>query len=101
MKENCNIRRCGAQCCYNAVLPVGFVQSHSKQVVNPVRSVMDTPYNPSLPPSKIYVTSAKILNNKCPFLRPDHLCAVYDDRPEICRRIGGVGRYDCGHKTTL
>lgn len=31
-------------------------------------------------------TMGKPLGVRCPHLRLDHLCAIYEDRPEVCRR---------------
>jgi len=34
-------------------------------------------------------------NLKCPFWNPEIGCAVYDDRPDICRKFGEVEKLPC------
>ncbi len=84
----CRINKCKATCCYNIVLPVGLLERFADKIVNNVEYTLEMPYNPEFPPSLMAWTSDDPSTNKCPFLRSDCKCNIYEDRPDICRRFG-------------
>lgn len=86
--SKCRTYKCHAACCYNIVLPCGMMERFADKIVTPViyRSLL--PVNPEFPPSEFVNTSFDSKNNKCPFLRKDCKCNIYEDRPDICRRFG-------------
>ena len=90
--KKCRICKCKAACCYNIVLPAGLLEQFADKVVNKVIATSPMPYNPEFPPSVAVETSEKIADNKCPFLRADYKCNIYEHRPLICRKFG-----DCSH----
>lgn len=85
----CRTYKCHAACCFNPPLPIGLVDRFADKVVNRVlyRDVMSISDN--VPePSEIVYTADNYNDNKCPFLRDDYKCNVYDNRPTICRLFG-------------
>lgn len=59
------------------------------------KAVTPVIYRELLPPSdnipelsELIYTSDNYKDNKCPFLRADYKCNIYDHRPTICRRFG-------------
>lgn len=86
MKKKCRVHECRAHCCYNVPLPVGFKDAHADMVVNTIiGSSMPIDGREDLPPSELFMTDTDFSKNKCPFLRKDCKCNVYEDRPKICR----------------
>lgn len=109
----CDVKRCKAACCYNVPLEKGFLTAYKKKIVNPVielkaftkkenavnfKSVMERP-------QYLMITDKDIKKNKCPFLRDDFKCNIYDSRPALCRKFGTSDErflncsYLSGHKT--
>ncbi len=84
----CKTHKCKASCCYNVPLPSGYLARFADKIVTKPVEICSAPYNPLFPPSIIPITSVKLLDNKCPFLRADFRCNIYESRPEICRRFG-------------
>lgn len=90
--KKCRTYKCKAACCYNIALPVGLLEQFADKVVNKVIATSPMPVNPEFPPPVAVETSEKIAKNKCPFLRADYKCNIYEYRPLICRKFG-----DCSH----
>lgn len=90
--KKCRTYKCKAACCYNIALPIGLLEQFADKVVNKVIATSPMPVNPEFPPSVAVETSEKIADNKCPFLRADYKCNIYEHRPLICRKFG-----DCSH----
>lgn len=86
--SKCRTHKCHAACCYNIVLPIGMLEQYADNIVNNVIATSPMPYNPGFPPSVAVRTAAKIADNKCPFLRTDYKCNIYEHRPLICRKFG-------------
>ncbi|MBD5224841.1 MAG: hypothetical protein HDS68_02595 [Bacteroidales bacterium] len=86
--SKCRTHKCKAACCHNIALPIGFLAQFASKIVTPVISASPAPYNHEFPPSEFVSTSTSLMHNKCPFLRADHKCNVYEHRPAICRRFG-------------
>lgn len=87
----CKTYKCHARCCYNIVLPIGMLEQFADKIVNKVIATSPMPYNPEFPPSEMVETSDNPANNKCPFLRADYKCNIYEHRPLICRKFGEGG----------
>ncbi len=86
--SKCRTYKCHAACCYNIVLPIGLLEQFADKIVNKVISTAPMLYNPEFPPSVTVETSENIADNKCPFLRADYKCNIYEHRPLICRKFG-------------
>lgn len=86
--SKCRTHKCHAACCYNIVLPIGMLQQFADKIVNKVIATSPMPYNPEFPPSEMVETSDNPASNKCPFLRVDYKCNIYEHRPLICRKFG-------------
>lgn len=94
----CKVYKCKAMCCYNIVLPIGFLDSHKDDIINTVLSVRQMPFNPRFPLSELVITDIDPNHNKCPFLRDDYKCNVYNDRPDICRIFGEITELPCKYR---
>jgi Fe-S-cluster containining protein len=44
---------------------------------------------------KITMTDWNLDNNKCPFLRADFKCNIYENRPDVCRKFGEIPELPC------
>ena len=86
--SKCRVYKCHAACCYNIVLPIGMLQQFADKIVNKVIETSPMPYNTEFPPSETVNTSDNPADNKCPFLRADYRCNIYEYRPLICRKFG-------------
>lgn len=86
--SKCRTHKCKAECCYNIALPMGMLTQFADKVVTPVISTEPMSFNPEFPPSEYVFTSHDIERNKCPFLRTDYKCNIYEHRPAICRKFG-------------
>lgn len=84
----CRIHKCKAACCYNATLPLYFVDVHESKIINPIIGRKLLHPHPQLGYSEAITTNVDIDKNKCPFLRGDYKCNVYEYRPQICRIFG-------------
>lgn len=89
--SKCKTYKCKAACCYNIVLPIGMLEQYADKIVNKIIATSPMPYNPEFPPSEMVETSDNPADNKCPFLRFDYKCNIYEHRPLICRKFGEGG----------
>ena len=96
-KTKCDILRCRAACCYNVPLEKGYLTAFRKKIVNPVIGIK--PYGREKDSEAFFkryigriqyqiITDENPEKNKCPFLRPDCRCNIYNSRPAICRKFG-------------
>lgn len=86
----CLIKKCKADCCYNAPIPRYMLDIYKDKVVNPVHGyykIGDIPSQGGLQVIPITNLFNKI-RNKCPFLTKECKCNIYDNRPQICREYG-------------
>lgn len=86
--SKCRTYKCKAACCYNIALPIGMLTQFADKVVNKLLSTESTPHNSEFPTSEYVSTSDNPMLNKCPFLRTDYKCNIYEHRPTICRKFG-------------
>lgn len=84
----CRIYKCKASCCYNIVLPKGFMERHADKAVTEPIGRTSAPTHPEFGECEIVFTDIDFSKNRCPFLRKDCKCNVYEDRPQICRMFG-------------
>lgn len=112
----CDTGRCHAACCYNVPMEKGYLSAYRKKIVTPViemlpfRQMEDydkLKVNGHRPQYVVY-TDKDLDKNKCPFLRDDCKCNIYDQRPNICRMYGVTPdepalrcRYICGKDADL
>ena len=92
-KPKCNVKLCKAACCYNVPLPKGYLSAYRKRIVNPV--LKTERYSENIGTDEgfgrdmvLVITNEDISKNKCPFLREDCKCNIYDIRPRLCRIFG-------------
>lgn len=66
-----------------------MVDKLAGEIVTPVIYREVLPPSDNIPElSELIYTSGDYNDNKCPFLRDDYKCNIYDRRPEICRKFG-------------
>ena len=87
--KKCRTYKCKARCCYNVPFEEGELDKYADKMVNPVLGVV--PILGAMVP----LTGASLEKNKCPFLRADFLCNIYENRPEVCRKMGEVDKMKC------
>lgn len=89
MKAKCDTSKCKAACCYNVPMPKGFFSAYRKKIVTPYKRLIEQQAcddNGKL--LYLPIVSEKWSENKCPFLRDDYKCNIYEVRPWICRNFG-------------
>ena len=84
----CKTGRCAAACCYNVPFANHELERFAGSIVSqPVEyEVMEC--GAILPHTVKIEKPSDVLRNKCPFLRHDFKCDIYEDRPEVCRLFG-------------
>lgn len=89
--------KCHAECCTWVDLNIEWVKKHQDKIQRSVYGYIDT-----YPGQGKFITNmdkdpeGKIYNDRqiCPFLSKDFKCAVYKERPLICRLFGTDTRED-------
>ncbi len=87
----CRTYKCKAACCYNVPFENGELEKYADKIVTPVVGTM-TVFG-----AVLALTGNKIKSNKCPFLRADYKCNIYENRPDVCRKMGIVEKMPCPH----
>lgn len=85
----CRLHKCKAACCYNIPFEEGELVRYADKIVNPLKFTMP------LGPGTVAFTDEEPMRNKCPFLRSDCRCNIYDHRPRVCRLFGEIDRLPC------
>jgi len=85
----CRIKKCKACCCYNMPFGHNELERFASLIVNPV--IGFAPFGTI----KITMTDWNLDNNKCPFLRADFKCNIYENRPDVCRKFGEIPELPC------
>jgi Fe-S-cluster containining protein len=85
----CRIHKCKSACCYNLHFENGELERYADKIVNPVIGHTDF-FGVDL-----VLTNEDIEKNKCPFLRADCRCNIYENRPDVCRMMGVTDRLPC------
>ena len=86
----CRLKQCKASCCYNVPFENDELERFKDRIVNKV--IMQVPIKGK---AEMTYTNGNMNENKCPFLRPDFLCNIYNDRPDVCRRMGEINELRC------
>lgn len=88
-KIKCDTSKCKASCCYNVPHTKYTLNTNKKNIVNPIIRLLEQEAKDN-DGRKLYlpVTDNSFKNNKCPFLRGDCRCNIYDNRPWVCRMFG-------------
>ena len=94
----CRITKCRANCCYNVPFEHHeLVRFADKIVTQPVE--YEYLMGSAILPHVIKIEKPEdIFKNKCPFLRHDCTCNIYENRPEICRLYGQIDRLPCEYR---
>lgn len=93
----CRLSKCHACCCYNIPFADGELEKFADKIINPIV------YTESLGPAVVAFT-VEIKNlldigkNKCPFLRDDYKCNIYDNRPDVCHKFGEIPELQCEYR---
>ena len=86
----CRTYKCKACCCYNVPFPRPMLEDFKDKIITPILHM--TPMGDRVIP----VTSLKgVMDNKCPFLRADYKCNIYEHRPDVCRLMGTIAEMPC------
>lgn len=85
----CKLSKCNAHCCYNIPFDRNELERFADKIVNPVL------FTAPLGAAVVAFTNENIGQNKCPFLRRDFKCNIYDNRPGVCRLFGEIERLPC------
>lgn len=83
------LHKCDAHCCYNIAFEHGELERFQSMIVNPVLGF--TPFGAV----RITMTDWDLDKNKCPFLRADRRCNIYENRPDVCRKFGEIPELPC------
>lgn len=87
-RRKCRVSKCRAHCCFNVPLPIGFMETYGENIVTPIIGRTTLPPHPDLGMCELVFTDMAFEKNRCPFLRKDYKCNVYEDRPQICHLFG-------------
>lgn len=85
----CRLSKCSAQCCYNLAFENGELERFKDKIVNPVIDIV------WFGGVRLTITSTNMDSNKCPFLRRDFKCNIYENRPDVCRKFGEIDKLPC------
>ena len=96
----CRPQRCKAQCCYNIPFDDGELEKYADKIINPV--LITVPLGPGhvaftvMPKAMTKEAMGEAMkNNKCPFLKHDCTCNIYEHRPDVCRKFGEIPELPC------
>lgn len=78
-------KKCHGDCCRFVPIPKSLWEDQKKNVVRKVMFVYQHDENNIMPVTK---------DLRCPFLKEDYSCNIYNVRPWICR-LYGKGGHDC------
>jgi Fe-S-cluster containining protein len=82
---------CG-KCCGNIPLRPNFFQQHKGKAQKPY-----TLSKPNFIKDKNYIQPVT-QDGYCVFLRCNNTCAIYDDRPDVCKLQGHINKLPCFFK---
>lgn len=85
----CRLHKCHACCCYNIPFADGELERFSGMIVNPVIYTVPVGFG------FLAYTAQDPKDNKCPFLRTDLRCNIYEHRPDVCRKFGQIKQFPC------
>lgn len=85
---NCSnfLHKCKAGCCSHATpLPQSLIVKHADRLQRAAIKVINMGTSP-FGEGETAVHETK--DGSCVFLKPDYSCAVYEDRPHVCKEFG-------------
>ena len=85
----CKTNICKACCCYNIPFEHDELVRFANSIVNPVLFTIQQGWG------AVAFTHENPALNKCPFLRDDYRCNIYEERPEVCRLFGQIEKLPC------
>lgn len=91
--KKCDMKKCRAECCKRAPLPETFVRQYANRMQRQpeIMEVSDG--------GQIIAADRQ---GYCVFLADDYRCAVYRERPELCRMFGsGSSVLACWHHSNV
>lgn len=97
----CRPNKCKGACCYNVPFKDEELEKYKDKIINPVLAVETLPNMKvqAVVPFTVEVKRPEdIMKNKCPFLRHDCTCNIYENRPEICRLFGEIAELPCKYR---
>lgn len=80
--------KCEALCCGVVPIPAPIWQRNQHKLQRPVKEIHKVYYAPEYENRRRIAILPVMDDFKCPFLTQDLSCAIYDDRPEVCRKFG-------------
>lgn len=86
----CKTWRCKSACCHNIVFTNHELERFSDKIINSVIS-----REPMFGSDVLAITNPDPMKNKCPFLRADYRCNIYENRPDVCRKFGEIPELKC------
>lgn len=91
--SKCKTHKCHACCCYNIPFQCNELEKYKDKIVTPV---IATRRIGAFGVLAITTTLCDINDkNRCPFLRKDYRCNIYEDRPSVCRKFGEIEELKC------
>ena len=79
------LSKCNAACCYNVGIPKWKLNKYKDKIITKVIAVNKIK---GAPGNVLAITNNKNLPQKCPFLKPDNTCAIYEFRMHACKMFG-------------
>jgi Fe-S-cluster containining protein len=87
-------QRCG-KCCVAMAMPASLIEKHRDKFQRPVLEEHPSEIAPG-----VFSLSIITENAICVFLTKDNLCAIYEDRPIVCKKFGqSSGVLECAKVT--
>ncbi len=88
-KGKCNIEKCKAICCYHVPIPEDYLKKFADKIVNEVIFTKKLPKGTYKGKHVLPITNVlSEYENKCPFLTITNKCAIYENRPPLCKEFG-------------
>ena len=82
--------KCHADCCGTVPIPKQIVKRFEHLQQREVLEIGD--WSDSNNPNDILPVTE---DGRCVFLKPDYMCAIYDNRPSVCKNYGLIPKLQC------
>lgn len=80
--------KCKAECCGIVPIPRTLWQKKQHAIQRHPKEVMSGIATNKITGQRENIVIPLTEDNYCPFLKKDLSCAIYDERPEVCRKFG-------------
>lgn len=90
----CKIWKCKAKCCYNVPFAPDELTKYADKIVTPIKATEEIFGGAAVLPW----TANHPLANRCPFLRSDYRCNIYEHRPAVCKLMAEVPEMPCRYR---